>query len=105
MDVPEWGLASPGMTSHVLGLGQAMLGGCPGAQLCLVWVDVQGWGWPFDWTNIREWDVPVCGRLNDADVAPPTDVHDVTPAAADAIVALDVKCINITLSIDYQLYF
>ena len=64
-------------------------GRCPGAEMDVAWANIRGRDWAF------------CGGLTVAAVAPPAAVNVIEIAAADAIVALDVKCINIKISVDY----
>ena len=70
-------------------------GGCPGTRL-----DV-------DWVNVQVWIRPFCGGLTVADITLPTAIEVVAladaDADADAVVALDIKCRNIKISVDYQL--
>ena len=42
------------------------------------------------WVNLPERGGPFCGGI--------------TVAVADVVIAADVKCINIKISVDYQLY-
>ena len=45
------------------------------------------------WVNVRVWVGPFCGGLTVAAIAPPAAIEVV--ALVGAIVALDIKCINI----------
>ena len=47
---------------------------------------------------------PFCGGLTVAVLAHPAAVDAVVPPVTDAVVALDVKCINKKISVDYQQY-
>ena len=53
--------------------------------------------------NVQVWIRPFCGGATVADIALPTAIEVVALADADAVVALDIKCINIKISVDYQL--
>ena len=43
------------------------------------------------------------GRLTVADIALPAAIEVVNLPDADAVVALDIKCVNIKINVDYQL--
>ena len=49
------------------------------------------------------WVGPCPGGLTVADIALPVAIEVVALADADAVVALDIKCIDIKISVDYQL--
>ena len=65
--------------------------------------DVPGWGWALlRWTSQGEVR-PFCDGLTGCVVIPPAALGVVDLVGADDIVAVDVKCIDIKISVYYQL--
>ena len=62
--------------------------GCPGTRLDVAWVNVCVY-WAF------------FGGLTIADIAPPAAIGVVALPDTDTVVALNIKCIKIKISVDY----